>query len=41
MRTYLNALGFDIWKLIIIGYTAPKTPPTHMIEKNANENNAK
>jgi hypothetical protein len=28
MQTYLMALGFDIWKSVMIGYTTPKTPPT-------------
>jgi hypothetical protein len=33
MQTYLMALGFDIWKLVMIGYTMPTTPPSYMVEK--------
>jgi hypothetical protein len=28
MKNFLLALGFDIWKSIVDGYTAPTTPPT-------------
>jgi hypothetical protein len=41
MQTYLMALGFDIWKSIMIGYIAPTTPPTNAIGKNPSENNVK
>jgi hypothetical protein len=27
MRTYLMALGFDIWGVVKNGYTTPTTPP--------------
>jgi hypothetical protein len=35
------ALGFDIWKSFMIGYTTPTTPPTNMTGKKASENDAK
>jgi hypothetical protein len=41
MQTYIMALGFDIWQLVVTGYTTPKTPPTGAIRKNPSENNAK
>jgi hypothetical protein len=41
MRTYLMALGFDIWKWVITDYIAPKHPPTCVSGKNPTENNAK
>jgi hypothetical protein len=31
------ALGFDIWKLVMIGYTTPKTPSTNVIRKKPSE----
>jgi hypothetical protein len=41
MRTYIMSLGFDIWKLVMIGYTTPTNPPTNTIKKKASENDAK
>jgi hypothetical protein len=41
MRTYLMALGFDIWSEVKNGYTTPKTPPVDSTRKRLNENNAK
>jgi hypothetical protein len=35
------ALGFDIWKSVVTGYTTPKTPPTDTVGKKASENDAK
>jgi hypothetical protein len=35
------ALGFDIWKSIMTGYTTPTTPPTDAVGKKPSENNAK
>jgi hypothetical protein len=35
------ALGFDIWEIIMTGYTTPTNPPTYADEKNPSENNAK
>jgi hypothetical protein len=41
MQTYLMALGFDIWKSVVTGYTTPTTPPTDVVGKKPSENNAK
>jgi hypothetical protein len=35
------ALGFDIYKLVVTSYTAPKNPPTNTTGKKASENDAK
>jgi hypothetical protein len=35
------ALGFDIWKSVVTGYTTPTTPPIDATGKNPSENNAK
>jgi hypothetical protein len=34
MKIYLLALGFDVWKSIVDGYTAPSTPPIYTATKN-------
>jgi hypothetical protein len=39
MKTYLQALGYDVWKSIVTGYTPSKTPPTDATGKEACENN--
>ncbi|KAH9308310.1 hypothetical protein KI387_036221, partial [Taxus chinensis] len=41
MRTYLMALGFDIWQSVAVGYIIPSTPPIDQASKKAFENNAK
>jgi hypothetical protein len=41
MRTYLMALGFYIWKLVMTGYIAPTTLPTDSVGKKPSEHNAK
>ncbi|KAH9293136.1 hypothetical protein KI387_041660 [Taxus chinensis] len=41
MKTYLMALGFDIWQSVTVGYTIPSVPPTDQAGKKAFENNAK
>jgi hypothetical protein len=40
-QTYLMALGFDIWKSIVIGYIVPTTPPMYVIRKKASDHNEK
>ena len=34
MNIYLMALGYDVWKYVENGYTAPPTPPTDSVAKN-------
>jgi hypothetical protein len=41
MRTYLMALGFDIWSAVKNGYTTPTTPPVDAAGKRLSDNNAK
>ena len=41
MRTYLQAQGFQVWKSIVDGYTAPTVPPTSDKAVKLNENNSK
>jgi len=39
MKIYLLALGFDVWKSVVDGYTIPSTPPTDTAGNNIfNEN---
>jgi hypothetical protein len=41
MKTYIQAHGFDVWKLVAYGYT---TPSSHSIDrdgKKLNENNSR
>jgi hypothetical protein len=33
MRVHLQALGYDVWKSVVIGYTPSKTPPTDATAK--------
>jgi hypothetical protein len=35
------ALGFDIWKSVMTGYTTPTNPPIVVVGNNPSENNAK
>jgi hypothetical protein len=39
MKTYIRAHEFDVWKLIVDGYTTPSTLPTYRDGKKLNENN--
>jgi hypothetical protein len=41
MRTYIQAQGFQVWKSIVDGYTAPAVPPTNDKEVKLGENNSK
>jgi hypothetical protein len=41
MRTYLMALGFDIWGAFKNGYTNPTTSPIDASRKRLSENNTK
>jgi hypothetical protein len=41
MRTYIHAQGFQVWKSIVDGYTAPTVPPTNDKEIKLGENNSK
>jgi hypothetical protein len=34
-------IGFDIWKLVVIGYISPTTPKIDAVGKNPSENNEK
>jgi hypothetical protein len=39
MKSFLLSLGFDIWKSVVDGYTAPANPPTNIVGKKiCNEN---
>jgi hypothetical protein len=33
MKTYLQALGYDVWKSVVTGYRPSKTPPTNATER--------
>jgi hypothetical protein len=41
MRTYLMALGFEIWSVVKNGYTTPITPPVDTTRKQLSDNNVK
>jgi hypothetical protein len=41
MRTYLMALGFDIWSVVNNGYTTLTTPHVDTTRKSLSDNNAK
>jgi hypothetical protein len=41
MRAFLQAQGFDVWKVVVNGYTAPDSPPTDNAGKNLSEYNSK
>jgi hypothetical protein len=41
MRTYVMALGFDIWKSIPISSISPTNPPIDTTRKKASEKDAK
>jgi len=38
MRVFLQAHGFDIWNLVVSGYTAPKKPPKTATQKELKMN---
>jgi hypothetical protein len=31
MKSFLLALGFDVWKSVVDGYTAPANPPIDIV----------
>jgi hypothetical protein len=33
MKSYLMALGFDVWISVVNGYTAPTTAPSQVVAK--------
>jgi hypothetical protein len=41
MKSNLLALGFDVWKSVENGYTAPTTPPTHTVGKKIFNDNSR
>ena len=41
MKTYIQAQGFQVWKSIVDGYTAPTVPPTNDKAVKLDENNSK
>lgn len=40
-KRFLHAKGFDVWKSIVHGYTAPTTPPTNIDWNKLNKNKSK
>jgi hypothetical protein len=41
MKSYMLALGFDVWKSVVDGYTAPATPPTDTAGKKICNDNSR
>lgn len=41
MKSYLLALGFDVWQSVVNGYTAPTTPSTDTAGKKICNNNSR
>jgi hypothetical protein len=41
MKTYIQAQGFQVWKSIVDGYTAPIVPLTNEKAMKLDENNSK
>jgi hypothetical protein len=41
MKTYIQAQGFQVWKSIVDGYTAPTVPPKNDKALKLSENNSK
>jgi hypothetical protein len=41
MKTFLQAHGFDVWKVVVDRYKAPATPPIDKYGKKLYENNSK
>jgi hypothetical protein len=41
MKAYIQAQGFQVWKSIVDGYTAPAVPPTSDKTVKLGENNSK
>jgi hypothetical protein len=41
MKTYIQAQGFQVWQLIVDGYTTPAVPPTNDKAVKLSENNSK
>jgi hypothetical protein len=41
MKSYIMALGCDVWQAIESGYTAPSTPPTNIFSKKLCNDNSR
>jgi hypothetical protein len=41
MKNFLLALGFDIWKSVVDGYTTPTTPPKDVAGKKICNDNSR
>jgi hypothetical protein len=41
MKSYMLALGFDVWKYFLDGYTTPATPLTDTVGKNICNDNSR
>jgi hypothetical protein len=41
MTTFLQAHGFDLWQVVVNGYTTPTSPPTNNVGKKLSEYNSK
>jgi hypothetical protein len=41
MKTYIQEQGFEIWKSIVDGYTAPAVPPINDKAMKLGQNNSK
>jgi len=41
MKSYLLALGFDVWKSFVDGYIALATPPTYTVGKKIFNDNSR
>jgi hypothetical protein len=41
MKTYIQEQGFDVWKVVVDGYTTPTTPPTYRGKNKLNENKSR
>jgi hypothetical protein len=41
MKTYTQAQGFDVWQVVVDGYTTPTPPPTYRDRNKLSENNLK
>jgi hypothetical protein len=41
MKSYMLALGFDVWQSVVDGYTMPTTPPTDTAGNKICNNNSR
>ena len=39
MKTYVQAQGFEVWQLVVVGYKEPTVPPTYKNERKLGLNN--